>query len=111
MEKKGTAIPVTDRGGPKGCETSRLPHFLKNWLTDGGEVFILTPFTRREIAGIHFWYRPSQLQGHTGVSRVRSIEKPIDLIKNRIRDLPACSLVPQPTTLPRVSEEIDMDLK
>jgi hypothetical protein len=24
-----------------------------------------------------------------------------DLIGNRIRDLPACSIVPQPTTLPR----------
>jgi hypothetical protein len=25
---KGKAIPVTDRGGSYGCETSRLPHFL-----------------------------------------------------------------------------------
>jgi hypothetical protein len=29
---------VTDRGGPKGCETSKLPYFLNNKLTDGGEV-------------------------------------------------------------------------
>jgi hypothetical protein len=35
-KKKGKAIPVTDRGGPQGCERSRLPHFLGNWLTDGG---------------------------------------------------------------------------
>jgi hypothetical protein len=26
--EKGKAIPVTDRGGPQGCEKSRLPHFL-----------------------------------------------------------------------------------
>jgi hypothetical protein len=26
--KKGEAFPVTGRGGPYGCETSRLPHFL-----------------------------------------------------------------------------------
>jgi hypothetical protein len=26
--KKGNAIPVTGRGGPLGCETSRLPLFL-----------------------------------------------------------------------------------
>jgi hypothetical protein len=32
------AIPVTGRGGPQGCETSRLPHSLDNRLTDGGEV-------------------------------------------------------------------------
>jgi hypothetical protein len=32
--------------------------------------------------------------------RIRSIEKSND-IENRTRDLPACSIVPQPTTLPR----------
>jgi hypothetical protein len=41
---KGKAIPVTDRGGPQVCDTSRLPHFLANRLTDGGEVVC---FTRR----------------------------------------------------------------
>jgi hypothetical protein len=30
-----------------------------------------------------------------------SIEKSNDLIGNRTRDIPACSIVPQPTTLPR----------
>jgi hypothetical protein len=38
---KVKAIPVTGCGGPKGCETSRLPHFLDSRLTDGGEVVIL----------------------------------------------------------------------
>jgi hypothetical protein len=38
---KGKAIPLTDHGGPQGCETSRLPHFLDNWLTDGGGVVSL----------------------------------------------------------------------
>jgi hypothetical protein len=31
-EKKGKVIPVTGRGGPQGCETSRLPQFLDNRL-------------------------------------------------------------------------------
>jgi hypothetical protein len=39
---KSKAIPVTGHGGPQGCETSRLPHFLENRLTDGGEVSNLT---------------------------------------------------------------------
>jgi hypothetical protein len=32
--------------------------------------------------------------------RIRSIEKSNGLNGNRIRDLPACNIVPQPTTLP-----------
>jgi hypothetical protein len=56
--KKGEAIPVTGRGGPWGCETSRFPHFLDNWLTDGSEVVSLTgrpPFIPRKIPGTQFW--------------------------------------------------------
>jgi hypothetical protein len=54
---KGKAIPVTGRGGLYGSEISRLPHFLDNRLTDGGEVVSLTllpPFTTRKIPGTHF---------------------------------------------------------
>jgi hypothetical protein len=36
-----TASPVTGRGGPQGCETSRLPHFLDNRLTDDFELVSL----------------------------------------------------------------------
>jgi hypothetical protein len=35
-------MPVTGRGDPYGCETSRLPHLLDNRLTDGGAVVSLT---------------------------------------------------------------------
>jgi hypothetical protein len=35
---KGKALPITGRGGPNGFDTSRLPHFLDNRLTDGGEA-------------------------------------------------------------------------
>jgi hypothetical protein len=45
---KGKAILVTGHVGPMGCETLRLPHFLDNQLTDGGEVVSLMywpPFT------------------------------------------------------------------
>jgi hypothetical protein len=56
-KKKGKTIRVTGRRGPYGCESSGLPHFLDNRLTDGGEVVSLTrwpPFTRRNITGPHF---------------------------------------------------------
>jgi hypothetical protein len=42
----------------------------------------------------------SRLQGHTAAGSIRSIEKSNELIGNRTRDIPACSMVPQPTTLP-----------
>jgi hypothetical protein len=54
---RGKAIPVTGLGDPYGCETSRLPHFLDNRLTDGGKVVSLTrwpAFTPRKMPGTHF---------------------------------------------------------
>jgi hypothetical protein len=54
--KKYKFIPVTGLGSQQGCETSRLPHFLDNRLTDGGEVFSLTRrprFTPRNIPSTH----------------------------------------------------------
>jgi hypothetical protein len=57
QKEKGKALPATGRGGPLSCGTSRLPHFLDNRLTDGGEVVSLTrwpPFTTSKIPGTHF---------------------------------------------------------
>jgi hypothetical protein len=54
-KKKGKAIPVRGRGGPHGCEKSRLLHFLDNRLRDGGEVVSLMcrpSFTPKEDS----WY-------------------------------------------------------
>jgi hypothetical protein len=53
----GAVDSVTGRGGPQGCETSRLPYFLNNWLTDGGKVVSIQgqpPFTPRKTPGTHF---------------------------------------------------------
>jgi hypothetical protein len=58
-----------------------------------------SPFTPRKIAGTHFCYRLSGFEGHSAAGRIRLIEKSNDLIGNRTRDLPARSVVPQPTTL------------
>jgi hypothetical protein len=90
------------RGGPQGCETSRLPHFLDNRLTNGGEVVSLTlrpPFTLKKIPGTHFCLRLSRSQGHSVAGRIGSTDKDNNLISNRTHDLPACSIVPQSTTL------------
>jgi hypothetical protein len=55
MYQVGKVIPLTGRGGSYGCETSRLPHFPDNRLTDDGEVVSLTrrtPFTLQKDS----WY-------------------------------------------------------
>jgi hypothetical protein len=39
-------------------------------------------------------------QGHSVAGRIRSIEKSNDLTRTQTHDLPSCSIVPQPTTLP-----------
>jgi hypothetical protein len=85
---EGKAIPVTGRKGSLGCETLRFPRFLDNQRTDGGKVVSLT----RQL--------PLTPQEHSVAGRIKSIEKPSDLIMNQTHDLPACSLVPQPTILP-----------
>jgi hypothetical protein len=38
---EGRLIPITGCGGPWGCGTLRLPHFLDNRLTDGSEAVSL----------------------------------------------------------------------
>jgi hypothetical protein len=98
------AIPVADRGDPEGCETLRLPHFLYNRLTDGGEVVSLTrrpPFTLIKISVTHFFKRLSRSQSHSAAGRTSAIEKSSYLFGNRYRDLTVCIIVPQPSTLPR----------
>jgi hypothetical protein len=87
--------------GPYDCEMSRLPHFIDNRLTDDGEVVSLTrrpPFIPRKIPGTHLSYRLNRIQGHSAAGMIENCN---DLTGNRTRDLPAYSIVPQSTTLPR----------
>jgi hypothetical protein len=80
----------------------RLPQFLDDWLTVGGEVVSLVlqpPFTDRKIPGTHFCQRLSRPQGHSVAGRIRSIEKSNGFTGNRTHNLPACSIMPQPTML------------
>jgi hypothetical protein len=70
---------------------------LDNRLKDGGEVVSLTcppPFTPRKIPGTHYCQRLSRPQGHSATGKITSIEKSNDLIGNRTRYLPACSIQP-----------------
>jgi hypothetical protein len=86
-----------------GCETSRIPHFLDNRLTDGGEV--VSP-TRRQAAlyppgtflVLTYIKRLSRPQCPSAAGRIKSTEKFSELIGNGTRDLLAFSVMRKATT-------------
>jgi hypothetical protein len=98
-------ITVTGRGNLQGRETPKLPYFLDNGPTDGGEVVSLThrPHLKpQEDSWYSFLLEPESTQGHSAAARIRSIEKSNDYIGNRIRDLPGIQHSASQNTLPHV---------
>jgi hypothetical protein len=85
----------------------RIPHCLDSRLTDGCKVVSLThrpsstphkPYV--SATGSNFCYRLSNLQGLVRPEGLGKLKKYIHLKGSRTLDLPACTIVPQPTTLP-----------
>jgi hypothetical protein len=75
---------------------SRLSNFLDNRFTDGGEVVSFTPrppFISGRFLVFIFVRGCVDPRGHCVAGRNRSLEKSKDLIGNRNRNLPACSIV------------------
>jgi hypothetical protein len=80
-----------------------LTFSLDNRLTDGGKVVDLTirpSFISQEDSWYSFLLRgrvdPRVIMWLEGLDKLKNI----NLIGIRTRNLPACSIVPQPTTLP-----------
>jgi hypothetical protein len=69
------------------------------------------PFTPRKIPGTHFCQRLSRPQGHSVAGRIRSTEKCNNIVGNQTHSLLACSIVPQPITLPCVPPPFSADVK
>jgi hypothetical protein len=78
-------------------EKSRVPYFLDNRLTDGAPAALYT----QEDSWYSFLLEAESTPSHSAAGMIRSIEKSSDLIGNQTRDLQACNIVPQPSTLPR----------
>jgi hypothetical protein len=81
----------------------RIPHCLDSRLTEDGEVVSPMHLPRStaqkhyfSVSGIHFCYRPREPQSLLRPEGLGKLKKCIYLIGCRIRDLPACSVVPQP---------------
>jgi hypothetical protein len=69
----------------------------------GCHLYALATLYPRNIPGTHFCRSLSGPQRHSAAGKIRSIEKSSDLIVNRIHDLLVCSMVPEPTALPRAT--------
>jgi hypothetical protein len=88
---------------------SRLSYILDSRVTDGGEVVGLKrrpPFIPQKESWYSFMLEAESTQGYSAAGRIRSIEKTNDLVGNQTHDLPACSIVPQLTTLPLTTTKI-----
>lgn len=55
-KNKCEVISVSGRGGPYGCETSRISLFLYNLFTDDGEIVSLKRQPRFNLAKNDSWY-------------------------------------------------------
>lgn len=88
----------------KACETSGLPHFLYNQLKDDGGVVSPTrrPPVIRKISNTNCYWMFRPTKAYIAAERNGSIGNRSDVIRNRIIDLSARSIVPEPNTLPRV---------
>ena len=83
--------------GPECSRSLRLPHFKTSLSALGtGRLYPLG-----NILGTRFCYRTSQPQGHRAAGRIMPMKNSFDIIGNRTRNIPACSVVPQPTGPPR----------
>jgi hypothetical protein len=80
---------------------SRLPHFVNIRLTDGGMKLSALRAGRPALSLYNFCLRLSRPRSIVRLEGLGELEKSNDLIGNVTCDFPACSIVPQPTALPR----------
>jgi hypothetical protein len=75
---KDKTAPATGDGGPWGCETSKLPHFLDSWLTDGAVRFLdifagrpLPPERFLLLISVRDWVDPKPIERLEGLSQFK----------------------------------------
>jgi hypothetical protein len=68
----------------------------------------LPPFIPRKIPGTHFGQTPSRIQSYNAAGSIRTTKTFNHLFRNRTRDLPSCSVMPQPIHYRVLSTANDM---
>jgi hypothetical protein len=88
---------------PQGLRNVEAPTLL----TDGGEVVSrmrwLPALCPQEDSWYSFLLDADDPRAIVAAGRIRSVEKFSDLIRNQTCNILACSILPQPTTPPRVT--------
>ena len=101
-KRQSYSIRCLDR--PGGLQEAEAPRFQDNRHMKVVKLSALRTgriYPQENIPGTHFCQRLSQPQGHSADRRNMSMKNSSDIIRNRNRDLPACSAVPEPTAPPR----------
>jgi hypothetical protein len=94
---------------PRGFQEFKAPRFKDNRHMKVARLSALRTgrlYPTGNIPGTHFCYTLSRRQGHSAVGRIMSMKNSSDTIGNRTRDLPAWSVLPQPTAQPRAPNEL-----
>ena len=80
--------------------SSRISEFLDNWFLNVVRLSLLCTgslYVPEDNPGTHFCWRLIGPQVHSADRWIKPMKNPNDPIGNRIRDLPTCRAVPQPT--------------
>jgi hypothetical protein len=72
----------------------QMSALLLHWLVSASPLYTETHSAKQSSIPLEDAFL------HSAAGRIRTIEKSNDLIGNQTYDLPACSIVPHPTTLP-----------
>ena len=88
--------PITGLDRPWGSQEAEAPRFqdIRHMkLVKLSALHTSCLYSPGKIHGTHSCYRLSQPQGHSAAGRIMSMKNSNDTIRNRTRDLPACSTV------------------
>jgi hypothetical protein len=102
---RSKVVLLTGRGGHRGSETPRIPHFLRQsaqtwWNCLPYAPAALCPSGRfLVLISVRSCVNPRAIARLGGLGKLK--RKPIYLIESLTRYLPICSIVHQPTTIPK----------